>query len=392
MQQRERARQAAVISDRRGAVKVTLIYVVVASLWVWGSDRVLYLFVPDLETFHEFEIYKGWLFVFVTTGLLFWILSQFVDTLGKWEETLEHSRDHLRETFDSMGTAIAMTDPHGYYTYFNPAYLELFGYSSRELLGKPVTITGLHGESPERTPAGTIAYAREHKEGWRGEALRIDKRGRVIPVYLTVSPLYTDDGELYGFLGDMVDLRSVKEWPPHLGGFALSLQRLALKSTFEELASAAVIEAVADAGAEVGLLALFDEEHRRLQCRWSVGYEEGHAPEFCRPEAGLWGKVIKQRRTLWIDEAAEVDTDLELMPGIDVEAVAIVPVKTEGECVGLLMIGTRERSHAFGEHQINMLEAIAGTVAAGYQREQSSRGYLPPSTLRDTPPSARSRP
>lgn len=365
----------AAVSDRPDAVKVALIYAVLASLWMWVSDRLVLGMADDPEAYRSLEIYKDWLFVLITTGVLMWMLFQFVDILDDWQDALEDTRQSLRDSFDSMGTAVAIVNRDGYYTYANPTYCELFGYSSEELLGASATMTGLEGTLPERSPAGTIAYATEHREGWRGEALRVDSSGRIIPVYLTVSPLY-HGGELYGFLGDLIDLRTVKKWPPKIGGFARSLYRLLCEPNLESFGQAAVAEAVADTGAEVGVAYLFDQTRQRLNCHWQAGGGEELPPEV-EPDEGLWGEVLREERALWINEAVEADVDFVLLPGVEIESVAAVPVDLDGELLGVLMVATLERSHAFDDNEISMLEAIGDALAAAIDREPTARIYHP---------------
>lgn len=52
-------------------LRITLSYLVFASLWILFSDQVLGWFITDPASYRQFQTYKGWLFVFVTSILLF---------------------------------------------------------------------------------------------------------------------------------------------------------------------------------------------------------------------------------------------------------------------------------------------------------------------------------
>jgi len=367
-------RQDTIIHDRWGVLKVTLIYAVVSALWITISDFVVEAFAPSISVFRELESLKGWLFVIVTAGLLYWLLTQFVATIGKWRSALEKSEARLLHTFDSVGTAVAITDAAGILTYVNPAYCELLDYEPHELIGRHVDITGLGGPGPAYAPRGTIEYVLEHRTTWRGEALRVDSHGRVIPVHLTVSPLMRGS-EVLGLLGELVDLRTLRDWAPGLGGFALSLSRMTSKTTLDEIGEAAITEAVADTGAEVGVIALHDTAHDALMTRWSLGYETP-PPSVFEHEQGVWHAVFERQAPVCVNDADETRIELPLLPGADASSAIGVPIRQEGETVGVLMVGHMTRSHAFSNTHLGMLEVIAHQLAAAMHRDHWYRAHL----------------
>ena len=53
------------------ALKITLIYLVVAALWIVLSDRIVGLLVEDHAHYMVMQTWKGWFFVAVTAGMLF---------------------------------------------------------------------------------------------------------------------------------------------------------------------------------------------------------------------------------------------------------------------------------------------------------------------------------
>ncbi|HWP11764.1 MAG TPA: PAS domain-containing protein, partial [Ramlibacter sp.] len=57
-------------------VRAVAIYAVFAALWILGSDRLLDLVFDDRATIVQAGTYKGWLFVAVTSGLLYWLMRR----------------------------------------------------------------------------------------------------------------------------------------------------------------------------------------------------------------------------------------------------------------------------------------------------------------------------
>jgi PAS domain S-box-containing protein len=60
------------------ALRASLLYGLVAGLWILFSDRLLTELIPDKERLMQLETYKGWVFVAFTAVMLFLILQQFL--------------------------------------------------------------------------------------------------------------------------------------------------------------------------------------------------------------------------------------------------------------------------------------------------------------------------
>ena len=87
---RTRARPSA----RRLALRLTLVYVVAASLWIIFSDRVLGAFDLPIAVEREISSVKGLLFVAVT-GLILWLLS------ARWLDGLRASEERYLRLFEN---------------------------------------------------------------------------------------------------------------------------------------------------------------------------------------------------------------------------------------------------------------------------------------------------
>jgi PAS domain S-box-containing protein len=74
----------------RLALRVSLIYGLAGSVWIFSSDWLVAVLVPRADQITHFQTYKGWAFIGVTTVLLFAVLRL---ALGRWErETQERQR------------------------------------------------------------------------------------------------------------------------------------------------------------------------------------------------------------------------------------------------------------------------------------------------------------
>ena len=74
-------------ADLRGAnklalggaiLRVVLLYAVFASLWIFGSDGVLGLLIQDAQTLAQASMLKGWVFVAITSLLLYFAMRRWL--------------------------------------------------------------------------------------------------------------------------------------------------------------------------------------------------------------------------------------------------------------------------------------------------------------------------
>lgn len=100
--------------------------------------------------------------------------------------------DFLMEIYDAVGTAICVTDEHGYYVEVNKAYCELYGYTREELIGKSFTMVLPESmrEIGQQIHDAFIAGAPEMPDEWK--VVRRD--GTPIDVYVVPSLMIRKDG------------------------------------------------------------------------------------------------------------------------------------------------------------------------------------------------------
>lgn len=86
-------------------LKVSLIYLLISSLWISLSDQLLAAIFPSLELYQQAQTYKGWGFVIVTTLALFFVLFAEERKLRNVQKTLEQERVELLDTIAQLEEA-----------------------------------------------------------------------------------------------------------------------------------------------------------------------------------------------------------------------------------------------------------------------------------------------
>ena len=115
----------------------------------------------------------------------------------------------LQRAVESSGEAIFITDLNGLITYINPEFINLYGYTADEVIGKKTPRILKSGVvSPENYKYFWAAIL--NREVVRGELLNKTKDGRLITIEGSANPILNDQKEIIGFIGIQHDITSRK--------------------------------------------------------------------------------------------------------------------------------------------------------------------------------------
>lgn len=155
-------------------LRAVIIYLLFGLVWIGFSDRVLLLFAGNMEQYHMMQSIKGWLFIVVSSLILYLVLKSeykkifkltsevssknqelvsFAEELVAMEEELKtklealykttdlltSQKQFVEEIFESSNTAIMTWNLHGEVVNVNHYYTELLGYTLEEIKGKKWT-------------------------------------------------------------------------------------------------------------------------------------------------------------------------------------------------------------------------------------------------------------
>jgi PAS domain S-box-containing protein len=104
----------------------------------------------------------------------------------------------LTQAITQSPVAVFITAPNGLIEYVSPRSSELTGLSANELVDSNIQRLRPPPEKPERSTE--IAAALERRESWTGQLALRHKDGRTVPVRSTVSPIFSQDGNLLHLL------------------------------------------------------------------------------------------------------------------------------------------------------------------------------------------------
>lgn len=195
-------------SPRLAAARIVAIYAFFASVWILASDSAVESFTKDPRLMTTLSVIKGWLFVLLTSLLLYQLIYR--DNRQRNTLTVQ-----LQAVLDAASEfSIIATDVDGYVTLFSRGAERMFGYSADEMIGHKNTLAlHLAEEVNERSmqlcrelnrPVSGfdvfIEHARLHGKDAQDWTF-VHKDGSRFPARLVVTPLHDQAGNLYGYLG-----------------------------------------------------------------------------------------------------------------------------------------------------------------------------------------------
>jgi two-component system cell cycle sensor histidine kinase/response regulator CckA len=118
-------------------LRIALIYALFGALWTIGSEQILAWLLPDRANLLLWLTYSGWLFVFLSAILLYWLLRRSAAERASINAQLESNAEQYRLLFESNPNPMWVYDLATLaFLLVNNAAVEKYGYSRAEFLTK----------------------------------------------------------------------------------------------------------------------------------------------------------------------------------------------------------------------------------------------------------------
>lgn len=181
-------------------VRITLIYAVVGALWILYSDRLLGSITQDPAVLTRFQTYKGFLFIFVTAVILFFLLSRNVAAIQRSEQILMDSEAKYRNLVENTSDWVWEINQDTEFTYTNPTIYDILGYRPEEIIGK--TPYNFMTEDEKKRVLGLIGDTLARHEPVRlFENTLMNKNEYPVILEFSATAIYGPGGEFLGYRG-----------------------------------------------------------------------------------------------------------------------------------------------------------------------------------------------
>lgn len=292
-----------------------------------------------------------------SVGLLEDLASQLGYGLGRLREQsrLVQALDHqnlLTTAIDQAEESIVITNRANEIVYVNPAAARTSGYATKELLGRSPRVfkSGFHDDAFYGSLWSELAQGRS----WRGVLLNKRKSGELYEEYATISPIHYSSGELMAYVAVKRDLTTERELEGELarrhrdvdavGSIMRTVEPL---ETLEATAAALCRAITAIDGVDGAFVVLLRPGEPSLPI--GVAEELKSIADAVSPVRDESSKEVSERtaRGSWWTDLRELDrrtSSAQLNRARDEGFVGLlrVPVRSSGEMVAYLAIGTKD--------------------------------------------------
>lgn len=206
------------------AVQIALIYFAFGFLWIAFSDTVLNKLVQDIDAIARVQMYKGWVFILLTSALVFFLIKQQESRRQQVEQTLRKSRGEYREAsrevqmiIDNIPAFIMYKNDKNVLLRVNKAIADVVGTTAEAMNRKPTELyfpqlaEKLHQDDMEVIRTGQpklgivqkIPSSSNTGKKWLEANIRWIKIDRV--------PIFTEGGKATEILVVLTDITERKE-------------------------------------------------------------------------------------------------------------------------------------------------------------------------------------
>lgn len=212
-----------------GCIKICMIYLIIGFAWIYFSDRIVNNLFSNRDTIVIINIYKGWLYVIITSIILYLLVSGLLRKVKLTEEELNKryrelmlANEELKESeytfrtlFESSADAIIIIEDNKIID-CNLAAFELVGYDSKmNIFGK-----SLGYFSPEEQPDGKnsrekaieILKVSENNIKSKLEWWFKKRDGMILPVEVMLTPILLNGKKVFHVLcRDVSDRKQMEQ-------------------------------------------------------------------------------------------------------------------------------------------------------------------------------------
>jgi diguanylate cyclase (GGDEF)-like protein/PAS domain S-box-containing protein len=344
-------------------ISIVFIYCLFGSLWILFSDRVLdSLFFNNSQLITQFQTLKGWLFVFLTSGLLY-------ELIRRSQQSLHDSYSLLHAIVEGTTDAIFVKDRQGRYLMVNSACAQILGHPPNQIIGRddreffpPDNADAIQTTDREILNQGTSESLEE----------KIITGGKT-RIYWSRRHIWRSrKGEIQGLIGIARDITERKQLIQRQEQLFQQLQQQtndlrALSAITEngistldlnDLLQTLLLRIVSVTAADAAVLLLY--QNNSLQPRSSVGISESDLAEYsCKIDQGFSGLVAASSEPIYIENTQNDPRFLSLYAHQrKVQTLLGVPFRRNGRLVGVLQLEWQQ-VRTCDQREIHLLEVVA---------------------------------
>lgn len=199
--------------DNYTVLKIIAIYAIFSGLWIYLSDTVLGFIISDPAVITRISVYKGFLFVVVTSILLYHLTSRYLLESSHLKEEIINKDQLFNLLSESIMDAYVSADMTGKIIQYNEIFRSMLGYEADELYSKTyIELTPEKWHSMELKIIEEQVIPRGFSEIYEKECRRKD--GTVFPIEMRTQLIRDDDGnptKMWAIIRDITERKQAQD-------------------------------------------------------------------------------------------------------------------------------------------------------------------------------------
>ena len=193
------------------ALKITYIYILIGSLWILLSDKLVGLLIRNPETIILIGIVKGWFYVITSSVIIFLLIFTEMRKVTDSKNKIKEMNKRLQKyqvLAEKANDAMLFVDKDGNIIEVNDAAIRIYGYTYKEFLSINIFDLRHVKKEPYIIEQMEIAY----KDGIIFETIHYLKDGTSIPVEVSSQGTLLDGKRiLLSIVRDMSERKKAEE-------------------------------------------------------------------------------------------------------------------------------------------------------------------------------------
>lgn len=193
----------------QAALKITLIYLIIGSLWILLSDRLVELLFVQTRSIVLASIAKGWFYVLATSYLIYRLIYPAFKRAQLATRESDQKRLLQKSMIDSIPDLIFYKDRVGNYLGCNHAFEKFVGVSEAEIIG--CQAASFFSPDTALRFTETDQNILESESALRDEMVVTTRDGRLVYLDTVKTPYYDTSNQVIGLIGISRDITVEKQ-------------------------------------------------------------------------------------------------------------------------------------------------------------------------------------
>ncbi len=190
--------------------KIVIIYAVFGSIWIYFSDTFMGWFVKDPEIITKIAIFKGILFIFSTSVLLYFLIFRLNKKIRQSTEAMLNTESHLMTLIQTIPDLIWLKDKDGVFLSCNLIFEHFYGAEQKDITGK-TDYDFVDKETADFFRLNDLKAIEAGKPVRNEEWITFADDGHRALLETIKTPMYDSGGRLIGVLGIGRDITARKQ-------------------------------------------------------------------------------------------------------------------------------------------------------------------------------------